>query len=78
MKKEKENVSLNTKGIIIDGVELVTQNQAAQMTGVSLPTFKKKVKLFNIESVKRSNRQLFRKQDILDAIENNWFAKWWV
>ena len=78
MEKENVNDAMSTKGIIIDGVELVTQNQAAQMAGVSLPTFKKKVKLFEIESVKRSNRQLFRKQDILDAIEKNWFAKWWV
>lgn len=78
MEKEKENVSLNTKGIIIDGVELVTQNQAVQMTGVSLPTFKKKVKLFDIKKIQRSNRSLYRKQDILTAIENNWFAKWWV
>lgn len=78
MKKENENVSLNTRGIIINGVELLTQNQAVQLAGVSLPTFKKKVKLFNIEKIQRSNRSLFRKQDILDAIENNWFAKWWV
>ena len=78
MEKENVNDAMSTKGIIIDGVELVTQNQAAQMAGVSLPTFKKKVRLFEIESIKRSNRQLFRKQDILDAIENNWFAKWWV
>lgn len=69
---------MNIKGIIIDGVECVTQKQATQMTGVSLPTFLKKVKLFQIESIKRSNRQLYRKQDILDAIDNNWFAKWWV
>lgn len=69
MEKENVNDAMSTKGIIIDGVELVTQNQAAQMAGVSLPTFKKKVKLFEIESIKRSNRQLFRKQDILDAIE---------
>lgn len=78
MEKENVNDAMSTKGIIIDGVELVTQNQAAQMADVSLPTFKKKVKLFEIESIKRSNRQLFRKQDILDAIEKNWFAKWWV
>lgn len=78
MEKEIVNDAMSTKGIIIDGVELVTQNQAAQMAGVSLPTFKKKVKLFNIEKIQRSNRSLFRKQDILDAIENNWFAKWWV
>lgn len=78
MEKENVNDAMSTKGIIIDGVELVTQNQAAQMAGVSLPTFKKKVKLFNIEKIQRSNRSLFRKQDILDAIENNWFAKWWV
>ena len=78
MEKVNVNESLNTKGIIIDGVECVTQKQATQMAGVSLPTFKKKVKLFQIETIQRSNRQLYRKQDILSAIENNWFAKWWV
>lgn len=77
---EKVNLSepMNAKGIIIDGTECVTQNQAAQMAGVSLPTFRKKVQLFKIEKVQRSNRSLYRKQDILNAIENNWFAKWWV
>lgn len=78
MQTTKVNEAMNVKGIIIDGVECVTQKQATQMAGVSLPTFLKKVKLFQIESIKRSNRQLYRKQDILDAIDNNWFAKWWV
>lgn len=72
------NEPMNAKGIIIDGIECVTQNQAAQMAGVSLPTFRKKVQLFQIEKIQRSNRSLYRKQDILIAIENNWFAKWWV
>ena len=79
--KSKENVckkSMNTNGIIIDGVECVTQKQATQMARVTLPTFRKKVKLFQIETIQRSNRQFYRKQDILSAIENNWFAKWLV
>lgn len=78
MEKENLNEPMNARGIIIDGTECVTQNQAALMAGVSLPTFRKKVKLFNIEKIQRSNRSLYRKQDILTAIENNWFAKWWV
>lgn len=78
MQTTKVNEAMNVKGILIDGVECVTQKQATQMAGVSLPTFLKKVKLFEIESIKRSNRQLYRKQDILSAIENNWFAKWWL
>ncbi len=78
MEKTNLNEPMNAKGIIIDGIECVTQNQAAQMAGVSLPTFRKKVQLFQIEKIQRSNRSLYRKQDILIAIENNWFAKWWV
>ncbi len=78
MEKTNLNEPTNAKGIIIDGIECVTQNQAAQMAGVSLPTFRKKVKLFNIEKIQRSNRSLFRRLDIETAIENNWFAKWWV
>lgn len=78
MEKTNMNEPMNAKGIIIDGIECVTQNQAAQMAGVSLPTFRKKVQLFQIEKIQRSNRSLYRKQDILIAIENNWFAKWWV
>lgn len=78
MKTEKTNEPMSAKGIIIDGTECVTLKQAMQMAGVSYPTFVKKVNLFHIEVIKRSNRQLFRKQDILTAIENNWFAKWWV
>lgn len=78
MEKENLNGPMSVKGIIIAGIECITQNQAAQMAGVSLPTFRKKVKLFNIERVQWSNRSLYRKQDILTAIENNWFAKWWV
>lgn len=78
MEKTNLNEPMNAKGIIIDGIECVTQNQAAQMAGVSLPTFRKKVQLFQIEKIQRSNRSLYRKQDIEIAIENNWFAKWWV
>lgn len=78
MEKTNLNEPMNAKGIIIDGIECVTQKQAAQMAGVSLPTFRKKVQLFQIEKIQRSNRSLYRKQDILIAIENNWFAKWWV
>ncbi len=80
MDMEKVNVKdqMNTKGIIIDGVECLNQKQAAQLAGVSLPTFRKKVQLFQIEKIQRSNRSLYRKQDIEIAIENNWFAKWWV
>lgn len=78
MEKTNLNEPMNAKGIIIDGIECVTQNQAAKMAGVSLPTFRKKVQLFQIEKIQRSNRSLYRKQDILIAIENNWFAKWWV
>ena len=78
MKKEKTNEPMNAKGIIIDGVECVTLKQAMQMAGVSYPTFVKKVELFKIEKIRRSNRSLFRRQDIETAIENNWFAKWWV
>jgi len=78
MEKENLNEQMSAKGIMINGIECITQNQAAQMAGVSLPTFRKKVKLFNIERVQWSNRSLYRKQDILTAIGNNWFAKWWV
>ena len=78
MEKTNLNEPMNAKGIIIDGIECVTQNQAAKVAGVSLPTFRKKVQLFQIEKIQRSNRSLYRKQDILIAIENNWFAKWWV
>ena len=78
MEKTNLNEPMNAQGIIIDGIECVTQNQAAKMAGVSLPTFRKKVQLFQIEKIQRSNRSLYRKQDILIAIENNWFAKWWV
>lgn len=78
MKKENVNETMDAKGIIIDGIECVTQKQALQMAGVSYPTFMKKITLFQIETVKFQNRKLYRKQDILDAIENNWFAKWWV
>ncbi len=78
MKKLNENESMSTKGIIIDGVECITQKQAAQMARVSLPTFRKKVKLFQIGTVQRSKRPLYKKQDIEKAIEQNWFAKWWM
>lgn len=77
MKKSEQNKIESLKGIVIDGVELVSQQQAAIMAGVSLPTFRKKAKLFRIESVKRSNYQLYRKQDIETAITNNWFSRMW-
>lgn len=69
----------NTRGVIVDGVEYFNQAQATKMAGVSIPTFKKKVELFNIPSKKQQNgRQIYAKSDIITAIENGWFNKWWM
>ena len=78
MEKDITKESLDIKGVIIDGVEYITRPQAIQMAGVSLPTFKRKVKLFQIDFVQRSNRQLFKRKDIETAISNNWFSSMWV
>lgn len=78
MEKDITKESLGIKGVIIDGVEYITRPQAIQMAGVTLPTFKRKVKLFQIDFVQRSNRQLFKREDIETAISNNWFSSMWV
>ena len=79
MKKEKINVPMNAKGIVIDGVEYLNQSQAAEMVGLSIQTFKKKVNEFQIESIKRpSGKKLFRRDSIENAIKNGWFKKWFM
>ena len=77
--KAKENVSMNAKGIVIDGVEYLNQSQAAEMVGLSVLTLKKRVEEFGIEKAKRpSGRVLFRRDSIEKAIENGWFKKWFM
>ena len=78
-KQAMKNVSMATKGIVIDGMEYLTQTQAAEMVGLSILTFKKRVEEFGIEKVKRpSGRVLFQRDRIENAIENGWFKKWYM
>lgn len=79
MEKVNANRVNGNDSIIIDGVEYFNQNQAALTAGVSVPTFKKRVKEFAIRQVKRpSGRIFYRKQDIEAAISKGWFKKWFM
>ena len=79
MEKQKEKAPMDVKGIVIDGVEYLNQTQAAEMTGLTLFTFKKKVEEFGIEKIRRASRKiLYRKSDIEKAIELGWFKKWFM
>ena len=78
MERKKQIEPTNIKGVVVDGVELINQKQAAQLAGVTLPTFRKKVALFNIERIYPTGKQhLYRRKDIESAIENNWFSNMW-
>lgn len=78
-KQETKNLSLITKGIVIDGVEYLNQSQAAELAGLSILTFKKRVEEFSIERIKRpSGKVLYPIKEIEYAIENGWFKKWFM
>ena len=67
------------KSFFIDGVEYVNQHTAVVMSGLTDPTFKKRVEEFGIEKTKRDNgRILYRKADIENAISSGWFNKWFM
>lgn len=67
------------KSFVLDGVEYVNKGEAAKMTGHSVPSFRKRVKTYGIQPIKvlGYQRSLFRKQDIIDAIEKGYFLKWY-
>ena len=67
------------KSFFIEGVEYVNQKSAIMMSGLTEPTFKKRVAEFGIERQVKSNRRiLYRKADIENAIRNGWFQKWFM
>ena len=79
-KKEQLNVSMDAKGIVIDGVEYLSQLDAAMAVGLTVNTFKVRVNKFGIERVKiqGSKRCFYRKNDLISASKNGWFKKWYM
>ena len=70
---------VNVKSFVIEGVEYINQHSAIVMSGLTEPTFKKRVAEFGIEKQIRPNRRiLYRKADIEAAIRNGWFNKWFM
>lgn len=70
---------VNVKSFFIEGVEYINQHQAIVMSGLTDPTFKKRVEEFSIEKTIRPNRRiLYRKADIENAMRNGWFQKWFM
>ncbi len=78
--KEQLNVSMDAKGIVIDGVEYLSQLDAAKAVGLTVNTFKVRVDKFGIERVKiqGSKRCFYRKNDLIAASQNGWFKKWYM
>lgn len=78
--KKKMNVSMDAKGIVIDGVEYLSQLDAANAVGLTVNTFLVRVKKFGIERVKiqGSKRCFYRKNDLVAAANNGWFKKWYM
>lgn len=78
--KKKMNVSMDAKGIVIDGVEYLSQLDAANAVGLTVNTFLVRVKKFGIERVKiqGSKRRFYRKNDLVAAANNGWFKKWYM
>lgn len=74
-----ENKTAKVKSFVLDGVEYVNKGVAAEMTGHSVPSFKKRVEAYGIKPahVPSYKRPLYRKQDIVDAIEKGYFTKWY-
>lgn len=74
---ERENQKV--RSVVLDGVEYVNQENAARMTKLTVPTFKKRVQLYGIEIAKvpTYKKVLYRKQEISDAIEKGYFQKWY-
>ncbi len=74
VKKEQKKKIANVSGIIIGGVEYINKTQAIQLAGITFPTLRKKVKIFNIEQVKLPTSKLpyFRRKDIEEAIRLGW------
>lgn len=67
------------KCFVLDGVEYVNVSAATEMTGHSVPSFKKRVEVYGIKPahVPTYKRTLYRKQDIVDGIEKGYFTKWY-
>ncbi len=73
-KKELKKKIANVSGIIIDDIEYINKTQAIQLAGITFPTLRKKVKIFNIEQVELpiSKMPYFRRKDIEEAIRLGW------
>lgn len=69
----------DVKCVVLDGIEYVNQANASKMVGMSIPTFRKRVEAYGINQVNLPayKKVLFRKQDILNAIERGYFTKWY-
>ena len=77
MEKSKKKAS-DVREIIVDGVAYIKQVDALIMTGTSLSTFKSKVERFEIKKykIRGFGREMFRKDELQDAIERGLFIKY--
>lgn len=77
MEKSKKTAS-DVREIIVDGVAYIKQVDALKMTGTKLSTFKNKVDRFGIKKYKVNGlgREMFRKDELVDAIERGLFIKY--
>ena len=76
-KPNKTNAEVTT--ILYRGEECITLNEALRLVGMTRPTFKKRAKKLGIEEiVTDSKRIFFRKDDIVNAINNGQFLKWYM
>lgn len=74
MKVEKfENI------IVLDGAEYVNQKIAAESFGLSVFTFRKKVKIHQIPFIKLdSGTVLYKVTDLEQAAKKGWFRRWFM
>lgn len=64
-------------GVIIDGIEYLTQQQTTKMVGMSAVTLKRRVKRFGIKKIESTNGRVLYQRNVIDnAIKNGWFKKY--
>ena len=79
-RRENKNVckkSMESIGVIIDGIEYLTQQQTTKMVGMSAVTLKRRVKRFGIKKIESTNGRVLYQRNVIDnAIKNGWFKKY--
>ena len=76
---KKVNLMMDAMCVTIDGVEYINQRRAIKVSGMTDPTFKKRVAQFGIEKIVRPNgRILYKRADIENALQNGWFNKYGI